>query len=222
MSNAALAHQQHEQIRSDLERDLTELIEIVHSAGRDDAVMLTVVQTTTQLLRQRQPRGSGLTAERARYLVESGTYTQQQIEDAERRIASGELTRRVQQTRVEAVSDSFSAAEVAAMLGREESTVRQRQGKGLLYSFVIGRARRYPSWQLVDGQPLPNLPALVAAFPEDMSHVTVRGFMTSPKSSLRRDEGQGNSDRPLSPAEWLAEGGDVQTVLDVLETYLAS
>jgi hypothetical protein len=58
---------------------------------------------------------------------------------------------------------------------------------------------------------VPNLDAVLAAAPADMTAVAVAGFLETPHPDL--SSGQ----RPLTPVEWLRRGGDVADVLSLLE-----
>jgi len=223
---------------AEVKESLAHLLVEARSQGRDDALIVSILVESANLMKQRRPRGSGLTHERARYLVESGTYTAEELKAAESAISFGALDSMVRQTRIATVTDSFSAAEVATMINIDASRVRHRQAKKLLYAFLVGKKRRYPTWQFIMAssgfQPLPHLGAVVEAIPSDMHPASVRGFMTSPKESLRAGGAAArNAAAPntavsleggpqMSPVEWMAEGGDVRVVLDILETYLES
>jgi hypothetical protein len=194
--------------------------------GRDAETFRALMAESMRLLGERHPRGSALTADRARYLVASGAYTQEQIDRAEEAIASGALTELEQTGRLRGVTESLSTGEVAALLGVDTSRVRHRQAAGLLYSFLVGRHRRYPSWQFTDRDPkvLPHLPALVAFIgAADLQHGTVTGVMATPQESLvAPSRGADAHDTRMTPAEWLAEGNDPREVLDIFESYLAA
>jgi len=58
--------------------------------------------------------------------------------DSQARLARGDLAELERKTRLEAVSNSLSAAEVALLLSIDASRVRHRQAKGSLYAFVAG------------------------------------------------------------------------------------
>lgn len=63
----------------------------------------------------------------------------------------------------------------------------------------------FPRWQFTDDGPLPGLRRVLAALPVDYHPLDVAQFMTSDNEALRE----------RSPAQWLANGGSVQTVADL-------
>lgn len=219
------------EVSPEIQAGFVQLLIVAEMEGRDDEMVVSLLQESTNLMKKRRPRGSSLSTDRAAYLVESGTYTADELDAAEEAIADGALREMELKTQLATVSSSLSAAEVAELLQIDASSVRHRRAKKLLYSFLIGTKRRYPSWQFVtnEDRTLPHLSVLVKSFPEDMHPATVQGFMINPKDSLYVDAGQGTpSDETataaprMSPVQWLAEGGSVQAVLDILETYLSA
>lgn len=205
---------------------IDDFVESVQLEGRDVELVQAIFEESKALLAARRPRGTGMTADRAKRLVESGTYTEEQIARAEANIAEGSLARRIRETRLSTIHDSLSTNEAAERLGIEATSVRQRTSKKLLYSFLSGKNRRYPNWQFMSGNQgvLPHLASLVAEIPSDLHPAVVRGFMTTPKESLYFNApSESGADKPyVTPAEWLAEGGSLDRVLSILDTYLKS
>ncbi|PZE67369.1 hypothetical protein DEJ27_12150 [Curtobacterium sp. MCPF17_018] len=90
---------------------------------------------------------------------------------------------------------------------------------GELFAFVADDELRYPTWQFCedDDQPvLPHLSRLTPAFDDGMHPASILRFMTTPRARLSL-EGE-----PASPVDWLLRGGDVQTLIEILETQLMS
>jgi hypothetical protein len=108
---------------------------------------------------------------------------------------------------------SLSRAQVARLLGVDESRVSHRLRDGSLYSYLgaSGR-RRYPSWQFPRGRSLPHLAAVLAQVPAGTHPVTMRRFMTTPDDALRLDGAA------VSPVDWLAAGGPVEPVAALAAT----
>lgn len=197
--------------------EIREGLEDLRVAAGDDELVAAVLSEALALAKQRRPRGRALSGEQAAFLVESGVFTEDSLARTEEQVARGELAELERRTRLEAITASLSAAEVAERLDIDESRVRHRQSKGGLYSFMVGRKRRYPMWQFTEdlNQPvLPGLAMLVKAIPEDMHPASVQGFMGTPQNDLR------DGDRRLTPAEWLMAGRDPQSVVDTLESFL--
>ena len=213
---------------------LMAFIRAAESQGRDSELVVALLQESTDLLTGRQPRGGGLTEEQARYLVESGDFDADELADTEHEIASDALAVDERRTRLGALTRTFSAAEVAALLHIDASRVRHRQSKGLLYGVLVAGKRRYPIWQFVDGRPLPHLAPIVSALPGDWHPAAVESFMVIAKSSLRAPAlpasggpasgGAAAASHPdrLSPVEWLHGGGDPRAVVDILDGFLQS
>lgn len=211
--------------QEEVAQSLRDLMRAARSQGRDNEIVIVLLQESTDLLtKERQPRGGGLTEEQASYLIESGDFTPEELARAEQRVASGALAEDERKTRLGALTRTLSAVEVANLLHIDDSRVRHRRAKGLLYSFLVGGKRRYPAWQFVDGEPLPNLSQLVDAFPNDWHPAGVESFMTTPKSSLRAPALALDTTNPehLTPVEWLQSGGDPKAVVGILDSFLQS
>lgn len=102
---------------------------------------------------------------------------------------------------------SLDVEQVAALLGISTSRVRHQLADGALYSLKAGRKRLLPRWQFVGSSPLPGLAGVLAALPGDLHPVAVERWFVSPDDTLEVD------DRPVSPKEWLAGGGDPASVI---------
>jgi len=202
-----------------VQKSVEYLMATVAAQGGDAELAALLIRESADSLTTRQSRGGALSDEQADFLVESGTFTAERLEQVEGRVARGDLADLERRTRLAAVIDSVSAAEVALRLGIDASRVRHRQSKGGLYAFMVGGKRRYPMWQFTDDpkQPvLPGLPALVEAFPEDMHPASIEHFMETPQEDLVV-EGRG-----VTPPEWLQLGGGPQSVVDILGGFLQS
>lgn len=184
--------------------------------GLSEELLVALIDEQTESLKRRTPRGGGLTADEARFLVESGEFTEDELEETEAEVARGDLASEERATRLGAIARTISAAEVAERLHLDDSSIRARQGKGALYAFLSGRKRRYPLWQFVDGADLvvPGLAAVTRVFPREWHPATVEGFMKTPQDSLRIEG------KKVTPPEWLLSGGDPQAVVGILESNL--
>jgi hypothetical protein len=203
----------------EVRESLQHLIEAVQSQGRDDELVIAILREAADLIKKRQPRGGALSDEQVEFLIESGAFTSDEFADIEARLDRGNLAELERKTRLEAVTDSLSAAEVALRLGVDASRVRHRQAKGGLYSFMAGGKRRYPFWQFTNdpAQPLlPGLVILVKGLPDDMHPASIQGFMSTPQEDLLVDGER------VTPVEWLLHGGDPQALVDILDSFLQS
>ncbi|WP_167046694.1 helix-turn-helix domain-containing protein [Salinibacterium sp. ZJ454] len=194
------------------------LMDVAQAQGKADLVA-TLLREAADALQKQRPRGRGLSEEQARYLIESGDFTPDELAETEREVAEGVLAREELNTRLGALAASLSTAEVAQRLGIDASRVRHRRAKGTLYAFMVGGKRRYPTWQFTDDpkQPvLPGLAALVEAFPKDWHPASIQGFMSTPKANLLVDGER------MSPVEWLRHAGDPEALVDILDSFLQS
>jgi hypothetical protein len=205
------------------DREVQKAVERLREAARDqgqgDVLVITILREITELIKKRRPSGSALSAKQIDYLVESGAFSEPELASIQASVANGDLAAAEHSTRLNAISETLSAAEVALRLGIDSSRVRHRQAEGYLYSFLVGGKRRYPLWQFTGDALCPELPgleALVKAIPEDMQPAGVQGFISTPQASLSLHG------EPLTPGEWLRQGGDTQPVIDVLDSLVQS
>jgi hypothetical protein len=208
-----------ETTHAEIQKSLQHLVEAVESQGQGDELVVTLLREMADLIKQRQPRGGGLTEEQAAFLIESGTFTAESLAATEASVARGDLAELERKTRLEAITGSLSAAEAAEKLGIEASRLRNRQAEGSLYSFIAGGKRRYPTWQFTDdpAQPvLQGLTTLIKAFPDDMHPASIQNFMATRQENLLV-----NGDR-MTPVEWLLHSGDPQALVDILDSFLQS
>ncbi|MGG7507477.1 hypothetical protein [Plantibacter sp. YIM 135249] len=203
--------------QQELQTSVQEFVDaaLSHDNGHDLAVAL--LREMTGIIDQRQPLGGTLSVDQAAYLIESGAFSPDELAETEASVRRGELAETVRATRLGAIVDSLSEAEVAVGLGVDVSKVGELQSDGALYSFIAGRERRYPLWQFTDDPArflLPNLAALVNALPSDMHPASVQGFMATPQQRLRHDG------RLTTPVDWLAQGGNPEAAVSALDSFL--
>lgn len=107
---------------------------------------------------------------------------------------------------------AFSADEVATGLGISSSRVRQKRLAGELWAIPDGQTWLFPVLQFetgVNGGPtrqVRGLDQVFKALPADLHPVAVAGFLRTPQLDLFHD-------RPMSPVEWLRDGGDITQVV---------
>lgn len=203
----------------DVEASFHSLIGAAESQAQGAELVIALLRESTQLIQKRQSRGGALSDAQVQFLIESGDFSPGEFDEVSASVARGELANAEHRTRLAVVAASLSAAEVADLLGIDQSRVRHRQAKGSLYAFSVAGKRRYPTWQFTvhEMQPvLPGLATVVKAFPADMQPATIQGFMTTPQESLRVD------DEAVTPPEWLLHGGDPRNVVAILDSLLQS
>jgi len=162
-------------------------------------------------------RDGGRPEEQEPFAVTSGAMTMEQWKDAEARVARGDLARLERRTEREGLGHATTARDAANRLGLNSRSISAFPGE--LFAFVIDGELRYPAWQFINGREnpvLPHLAQLVEAFSDDMQPSTILGFMQTPQEDARLDGVQ------LTPVEWLVRGGDVQRLIDILDSFLMS
>lgn len=105
---------------------------------------------------------------------------------------------------------ALSADEVAAVLGRQNSTIRHYKADRKLYAYERGGRSLFPAWQFTqDRKAIPYLDKVLAALPAGLHPQTVAGFFLTPQPDLVLD---GN---PVSAKDWLEHGGPAEPVLQL-------
>lgn len=112
------------------------------------------------------------------------------------------------------IAASLTGPQVAELLDVAHATVRDRKRDGGLYSVPgPGNANRFPRWQFVEavdgasGRAIPHLDKVLAALPEGLHPLEVTDFFTRVRGWLVV------KGVALSPAKWLAAGGDQEPVI---------
>lgn len=102
---------------------------------------------------------------------------------------------------------SVPVSEVARRLGVDPSRVRHRLSRRQLVGIRRTDGWRLPEWQFgADGRPLPGLERVLRAMPDATHPVVVARFFLTPQPELVVDGA------PVSPRDWLADGGDPAAV----------
>lgn len=113
-------------------------------------------------------------------------------------------------------TDALTTNQIAEATRRSPSRVRHLAKERRLYTMPVDRRSglRFPAWQFTEtGQPLPGLGAVLTVLPDGLHPLQVAGFFTTPTMELSLDD-----ETPLSPLQWLSEGGDVTAVATLAST----
>jgi hypothetical protein len=116
------------------------------------------------------------------------------------------------------IGTAYSVSEVASILGVSESGVRHRRRARTLWAVPNRRTWVFPALQFdtdaTTGRPIRQVGGLdqvLPALPPDLHALSVAGFLQTPQTNLQMNH------EPQSPLEWLRKGGDVQSVLALVE-----
>lgn len=176
-------------------------------------VLAALIEDFAGLLVERAPRRSTMTEDERAWLIDSGAMTAEEIDEAEKAVAGGALSRMELRSRITPIATALSTKEVADRLQIDETRVRHRLAKDGLYSIKVDGRHRFPEWQFAEDTStlLPGLKQVIQALPDDLDPASVEGLMTSEQDNLLL---QG---APVTPREWLQAGGSVDDVIDVIE-----
>jgi hypothetical protein len=108
--------------------------------------------------------------------------------------------------------ETLTVDQAAELLDVSPSRVRHRISDGTLYSYPgegRGVARRLPSWQFLDGEPIPHLAEVLDALPEDFTPVEVRDFVLNAQVE---HPARGIT---VDLAGWLVDGGDPAPAIEL-------
>jgi hypothetical protein len=113
------------------------------------------------------------------------------------------------------LSTAYSANEVAELLGVSDSRIRQRRANRTLWAIEDAGGWVFPALQFEGAggrrRQIRHLDQVLPAVPTDIHPLAVARLLTTVQPDLVVD-GQ-----PVSPLQWLHNGGDVQAVLTTIE-----
>ena len=106
------------------------------------------------------------------------------------------------------LDESLPVADAAALLGVNESRVRQRltSRPPSLIGIKDGRAWRVPRYQFARGRLVPGLERVIARLPGALHPVALRRFLETASEELVI------AGRAVAPIDWLRRGNDPETV----------
>jgi hypothetical protein len=148
-----------------------------------------------------RPWAASLTQDEAR-LLDEANFT----EDRDAFVSAGA---EIAGHRAHLAVTAFTAEEVATGLGVSASRVRQKRLAGELWAIPDGQTWVFPVLQFETGdnggptRQVRGLDQVFKALPADLHPVAVAGFLRTPQLELFHR-------RPMTPVEWLRDGGDVE------------
>lgn len=115
------------------------------------------------------------------------------------------------------LADALTVSKAHELLGVSAERVRQRLRStppSLVGIRVNGGQWRLPAFQFAQDAAVANRGATVlAALPDDVAPQVVDDFFTRPNDVLRDEHGQ-----PMSPTAWIADGRDLEPVVELAAT----
>lgn len=110
------------------------------------------------------------------------------------------------------VANALSTDEAAARLGVTPRRVRQRLSNRTLISVKVAKTHKLPAFQFTDAGELPGWDRVAPVFPVTAHPTAIAWCMQTPHPDLTV------GGRPISPTDWLVDGGDIRNVVDLIAT----
>lgn len=189
-------------------RQLGEAID--HLAGDSDYMIRAL---TEFLLTQRPVSTSRLTEKQERFLIQSESFTAEELASASREVNKGSLQLGAAQAWLSNLLATMSFEDATGFLGWDEEAVRTAISEGRMYAIEVSGRFRFPVWQFNVGHPnklIPGLAEIIQVVTPRWDWHSVAGFMATPQSSLVA-EGR------KTPVAWLRDGGNVNDVIEIVE-----
>lgn len=170
----------------------------------------------TEFIQSMEPVShDSLTEERFAYLVESGTYTAEELIEAQAEVNRGGLQLNSIEAFLSHLLATLSLREAVSFLRTSEADVLAAVAGGSLHAATVAGRLRFPEWQfhlssgnkLLPGIDRDFLSALLKRWPDWRS---IAAFMSTPQQDLVA-EGR------KTPVAWLRDGEDPEEVLALVD-----
>ena len=188
-----------------------DFVDAVNALGADSSWVLRSLTEYTRTLSSVRP--SELSDEQQTYLIESGTFSAEELEHTQARIARGSFQVDSLLWWMSELCATLSVADAAAFLGCDEGEIEAALAEGRLYAVEIGGRLRFPMFQFSlrsPGKLLPHLEDLLPALLERWDWLGMSRVLST------RPEHQGGGGWK-TPAQWLEDHGDPQHLLNIVQ-----
>ena len=111
------------------------------------------------------------------------------------------------------IGSSLTTRQLADLLGRSPSRIRQRIQAGTLYAFQPGSEWLIPRFQLHEETVIQGIEKIVLRLRADLHPLKVERWFLDPNPDLTDPA----ETRTWAPREWLLDGGDSACVVDLVE-----
>lgn len=155
---------------------------------------------------------SRLSTEEVDFLIRSGSFTAEKLQETSARLARGELQSNVVSTLLSSLNDSLSADDVEGFLELSATELDELIAAGGIYSVEVAGRRRFPSWQFSlssQGKLLPHLAEIIGLVKDD-HWISVSGMMHTPQANMVTRGRQ-------TPVEWFRSGGGIEALRQIKE-----
>lgn len=110
------------------------------------------------------------------------------------------------------IASGLTTRQAAERLGVSRSRISQRLADRELFAFRVDSRLVIPSFQFQGDGLVPGISQVNRALPPTRHPLTVVRWFNTPQPELEVDDG-----RPLTPLEWLSQGGDPSVVCGLAE-----
>jgi len=190
-----------ERVRRKGEHALDRLLAVAGRGSGDAAIVVALLESAADAAESHSTAGALPSAERDQWQAVGAKLDKRARSRNDKRLvdAFGSLLGR----------SVIGDAAMAKLLGVDKSRVSQRVADRSLYAFTAGDERSFPRWQLGEAKPLAGLKMVLRALDPALHPLSVDHWFTMTNVDLEIDG------RPVSPASWLATGGDAQVAANL-------
>lgn len=194
---------------SDPAEQLQELWKAIQHLEGDSHYILEAI---TEYITARHIPQNLISVDQRRFLISSGTITDERLATIDRSIERGSLVIRETESFLSRILASISLDDTIGYLAWDETSVRSAVAEGRLTAFEVSGRLRFPTSQFTHraDKIVPGLATLLDVVGSRWSHATLAGFMGTPKAGLV-------AEAQLSPAAWLLAGHSLSEVIRLIE-----
>jgi len=148
------------------------------------------------------------------YLLESGTFTAEEIARIGQRVASGSLALQGAESFLVDLRATWSIEQAAEHLDMFPGVIKAAVVEGQILAVEIGQKLRFPTFQFNIGRPeplIPHLSELIDTARGRWDWISTAALMRTRQSSLIAAAKQ-------APRDWLIDGGSFDQVGNIIES----
>jgi hypothetical protein len=188
-----------------------DFLDAVNALGGENDFILAGL---TEFLHTQKPVAKdGLSKQQEQYLIETGTFTGEELAEVRLAIYRGSFQLSAAEAWLSHLCATLSLDQAAGFLEWTEADVRTAVFEGHLHAVEIAGRLRFPDWQFclgAESKLLPGLDKVLDALVERWSWIEIAAFFATPQRSLITAGRQ-------TPVEWLRTGNSPEAVRVIIE-----